>query len=139
MNRDRKLSTALGDPRQIAKEKGNEKETFPPTTPYRVKAKGKESKPGVLKNPFKSARARTCAKSRYHEADLCAQELMDVLGSTSRADHRLWAFYCYHHDHDIILDMAYAYASMQRQGEIRNAVSAFQAWLTKSFAEGGVA
>jgi len=118
-----------------SRKKAETKKRKSPTPPYREKAKGKENKPGVLENPYKPAGARTRARERYQEANLAALEIMDALGSTSKLDHRLWAYYCYHHDRDIILEKAYEYASMQRQGEVRDAIRAFQAWLSRAFWE----
>ena len=56
------------------------------------------------------------------------------------ADIPLWAWYCRHFDRRLILDKAYYYASCARQGEVRDGVTAFQAWLRKEFgAKGGAA
>ena len=52
-------------------------------------------------------------------------------------DRRIWAFYCYRHDVEILLDRAREIASRHRQGELRNPVSAFQRWLRDSFGEDG--
>ena len=53
---------------------------------------------------------------------------------------RIWAWYCRHFDRRRIVDRAYFYASCQKCGEIRSAITAFQNWLRKEFgAKGGVA
>ena len=52
----------------------------------------------------------------------------------------LWAWYCRHFDRRFIVDKAYYYASCHRQGEVRDGVTAFQAWLRKEYKrEGGAA
>ena len=45
----------------------------------------------------------------------------------------LWAWYCRHFDSRLIIGKAYYYASCHRQGEVRDGVSAFQAWLRKEY------
>ncbi len=45
----------------------------------------------------------------------------------------LWAWYCRHFNRNAIVEKAHEYASMQRQGEVRDAVTAFQAWLSSEF------
>jgi len=45
----------------------------------------------------------------------------------------LWAWYCRHFNRERIVDKAYEYASMCRQRELREAITAFQAWLSKEF------
>ena len=63
----------------------------------------------------------------------------NCFGSPER-DFRTWAWYCRHFDRRRIVDRAYFYASCERCGEIRNAITAFQSWLQKEFdAKGGVA
>ena len=105
------------------------KKRLPPLTPYREKAKGKETRPGCFSIPL---RPRPRARGRYREAGAAADEIIETCFGTDE-DRDLWAYYCYHHDIGIILDRAYEYASMHRQGEIRNPVTAFQRWLQKSF------
>jgi len=74
--------------------------------------------------------------SRYRLAGGAADELIAVLGADpTERNRRLWAFYCYHHDAELILDKAREYAAMEQQGELKNAVTAFQKWLTRSFTE----
>jgi len=91
------------------------------------------------------AYASTHAKRRlpctctYDEAGAAADEIVGNCFGTA-GDLDLWAWYCRHFDRERIVDKAYAYASMQRQGEVRDAVTAFQAWLSKEYGErGGVA
>ena len=72
------------------------------------------------------------------EAGEAAEEIVgNCFGAESDRD--LWAWYCRHFDRRRILDRAYFYASCQRQGEVRDAVTAFQAWLRKEFPKGGAA
>ena len=116
------------------------------------KGKGKETIPGSSKNPL-SPRGRAQGReverevekvggggrrkiSRYRLAGAAAEELIKILGAKPTEDNRrLWAYYCYHHDIEIIFEKAYQYASEHRQGEIRNPVTAFQRWLKVSFAD----
>ena len=96
------------------------------------KGKGKETIPGSCKNPL-SPRGRE-GVSRYRLAGAAAEELVKVLGAKPTEDNRrLWAYYCYHHDIEIIFEKAYRYASEHRQGEVRNPVTAFQRWLTRTY------
>jgi len=105
-----------------------------PYNPYREKAKGKETSPGSCENPLSPrARARD-GVGRYRLAGGAAEELVEILGIRRDAnDVRLWAFYCYHFDIERIMDKAYECASMARQGELRNPVTAFQHWLGTEF------
>ena len=110
------------------------------------KGKGKEIIPGSCKNPL-SPRGRAQAHevekvggggqrkiSRYRLAGAAAEELIKILGAKPTDDNRrLWAYYCYHHDIEIIFEKAYQYASEYRQGEIRNPVTAFQRWLNRTY------
>jgi len=111
-----------------------------PYNPYKRKAKGKETSPGFLGNPL-SPRGRAHARegiSRYRLAGGAADELIAILGAPPTRDNRhLWAYYCYHHDIEIILEEARRIASLHRLGELDNAVTAFQHWLSDSFGEGG--
>ena len=102
-----------------------------PCTPLRVKAKGKETRPGCFSIPL---RPRTCARGRYREAGAAADEIIERCFGTN-ADRSLWAYYCYHHDIETILEKARELKSRYRQGEIRNPVTAFQRWLQVSFAD----
>ena len=118
-----------------------------PCTPLRVKAKGKETSPGCFSIPL---RPRACAHahevkvrgegeqrkiSRYGLAGAAADELIDILGGNRKSDHGTWAYYCYHHDIETILEKARELKSRYRQGEIRNPVTAFQKWLQRSYKE----
>ena len=88
-----------------------------------------------------------CARARrlpctcgYAEAGETAAEIVANCFPHGAKDVRLWAWYCRHFDRRLILDRAYFYASCQRQGEVRDGVTAFQAWLRKEFgAKGGAA
>ena len=127
------------------------------------KGKGKETIPGSSENPLSprvcvralvasgrpdglpaARNARTlstarCARvSRYRLAGAAAEELIGILGAKPTEDNRrLWAYYCYHHDIEIIFEKAYQYASEHRQGEIRNPVTAFQRWLSRTYGAAG--
>ena len=118
-----------------------------PCTPFRVKAKGKETRPGCFSIPL---RPRACAHAhevkvrgegeqrkipRYRLAGAAADELIDILGGNRKSDHGTWAYYCYHHDIETILEKARELKSRYRQGEIRNPVTAFQRWLQRSYKE----
>ena len=110
------------------------------------KGKGKEIIPGSCKNPL-SPRAHACACevevggrsrqrkiSRYRLAGAAAEELIKILGAKPTDDNRrLWAYYCYHHDIEIIFEKAYQYSSEYRQGEIKKPVTAFQRWLSRTY------
>ena len=117
-----------------------------PCTPLRVKAKGKETRPGCFSIPL---RPRACAHahevevegrgrqrkiSRYRLAGAAADEIIETCFGTDD-DRDLWAYYCYHHDIETILEKARELKSRSRQGEIRNPVTAFQRWLQVSFAD----
>ena len=109
-----------------------------------TKGKGKETIPGSCKNPL-SPRTHACACevevggrqrriSRYRLAGAAAEELIKILGAKPTGDNRrLWAYYCYHHDIEIIFEKAYQYASEYRQGEIKNPVTALQRWLSRTY------
>ena len=92
---------------------------------------------GLYLNPISvpRARTRTCDGRRlactctFREAGEAAAEIVaNCFGSESR-DLRIWAWYCRHFDRRRIVDRAYFYASCQKCGEIRNAITAFQNWL----------
>ena len=119
---------------ELKKAEGKKRKS--PCTPYREKGKGKETKPGFMNE---SISPRACAKSElYSIAGAAANELIRILNPSDRSGSRkLWAYYCYHHDPEIIIDKAYECASCARQGELRSAVAAFQHWLSNSFREGG--
>ncbi len=102
-----------------------------PFTPLRVKAKGKETRPGCFSIPL---RPRARPRGRYVEAGAAADEIIETCFGTDD-DRDLWAYYCYHHDIETILEKARELKSRCRQGEIRNPVTAFQKWLQVSFAD----
>ena len=77
-----------------------------------------------------------CACS-FSEAGAAAAEIVGNCFPRGAKDFALWAWYCRHFDRRRIVERAYEYASMQRQGEVRDGVTAFQAWLGKEFGEKG--
>jgi len=105
-----------------------------PYYPLKRKAKGKETIPVFFQNPL-SPRGRACAcVGRYRLAGAAADELIERLGAERSADNRnLWAYYCYHHDIEILLEKADECASRFRQGEIRDPVTLFQCWLSRTY------
>ena len=103
---------------------------------------------GLLLNPISVPRARTraCEGRRlactctFCEAGEAAMEIVANCFGSLESDFRIWAWYCRHFDRRRIVDRAYFYASCQKCGEIRSAITAFQSWLQKEFsAKGGVA
>ena len=106
-----------------------------PFTPLRVKAKGKETRPGCFSIPL---RPRACVRGRYAESGAAADELIALLGGSPAHDRGTWAYYCYHHDIEILMDKAYEIASRHRQGELRNPVTAFQRWLGRTYGKEAV-
>ena len=104
-----------------------------PCTPLRVKAKGKETIPGCFSIPLRP-RGRAQARERYMEAGAAADEIIETCFGTDD-DRDLWAYYCYHHDIETILEKARELKSRYRQGEIRDPVTAFQKWLQRSYKE----
>ena len=136
-----KLSTGCALPADLLKKREGEKR-HSPLNPYREKGKGKEQSRVSLETHSKPARAyaSTHAKRRlpctctYDEAGAAADEIVgNCFGAAG--DLGLWAWYCRHFDRERIVEKAYEYASMQRQGEVRDAVTAFQAWLRKEYGE----
>ena len=117
-----------------------------PCTPLRVKAKGKETSPGCFSIPLRprgraqahEAKAKVEGEqrkiSRYQIAGAAADEIIETCFGTDD-DRDLWAYYCYHHDIETILEKARELKSRSRQGEIRNPVTAFQRWLQRSYKE----
>ena len=101
---------------------------------------------GLYLNPLSVPRARTracegrslaCICSFEEAGEAAAEIVANCFGSESR-DLRIWAWYCRHFDRRRIVDRAYFYASCERCGEIRDAITAFQNWLQKEFgAKGG--
>ena len=128
----------------MAKEKTKERKKRSKRRERKVKRK---QAGGLYVNPFSNtAHARAGVRSRrlpctctYAEAGEAAAEIIaNCFGTESDLD--LWAWYCRHFDRRRIVDRAYFYASCQRQGEVRDAVTAFQAWLRKEYgAKGGAA
>ena len=118
----------------MAKEKTKEREKRSKREERKVKRK--QSRVSVLETHFKPARAyarrRPPCTCTYDEAGAAAAEIVgNCFGAAGDID--LWAWYCRHFDRRRIVDKAYEYASMQRQGEVRDAVTAFQAWLRKEY------
>jgi hypothetical protein len=98
---------------------------------------------GLLINPHgKTAHARAHARPpctcTYAEAGEAAAEIAANCFPQSAKDLPLWAWYCRHFDRRRIVDKAYYYASCQRQNEVRDGVTAFQAWLRKEYGAKGL-
>ena len=129
------LSTA-----SLKKREGEKRKS--PLTPYREKGKGKEqSRVSCETSCSKPARAyarkrRPPCTCSYDEAGAAADEIIGNCFGTA-GDLGLWAWYCRHFDRERIVEKAYEYASMQRQGEVRDAVTAFQAWLGEEYGKKG--
>ena len=107
---------------------------------------GKEkTRPGFITKPNISTacacegRCLACTCT-FAEAGEAAMEIVaNCFGSPER-DFRIWAWYCRHFDRRRIVDRAYFYASCEKCGEVRSAITAFQSWLQKEFgAKGGAA
>ena len=96
------------------------------------KGKGKETRPGCFSIPL-----RPRGRAHYAEAGAAADELIDILGGNAERDRGTWAYYCYHHDIETILEKAREIASRHRQGELKNPVTAFQRWLQRSYGRTG--
>ena len=102
---------------------------------------------GLLINPSKTAHARASAHARhlpctcsYAEAGEAAAEIVANCFPHCAKDLPLWAWYCRHFDRRFIVDKAYYYASCHKAHEVRDGVTAFQAWLRKEYgAKGGAA
>jgi len=98
---------------------------------------------GVFINPHSNtARAREGVHARkrhlpctcsYAEAGEASAEIVANCFPHYAKDFALWAWYCRHFNRRLIIDKAYYYASCQRQGEVRDGVTAFQAWLRKEY------
>jgi hypothetical protein len=122
---------------ELKKREGEKRRS--PLTPYREKGKGKEQSRVSCETSSKLARAyarkrRLRCTCSYDEAGAAADEIVGNCFGTA-GDIGLWAWYCRHFDREQIVEKAYEYASMQRQGEVRDAVTAFQAWLRKEYGE----
>ena len=139
MNTD-KLSTGGASPSANRKKREGEKRKSP-CTPVREKDKGKEQSQVSCETSSKPARAyarkrRLRCTCSYDEAGAAADEIVGNCFGTA-GDHGLWAWYCRHFDRERIVEKAYEYASMQRQSEVRDAVTAFQAWLGEAYGKKG--
>ena len=107
--------------------------------------KVKRKQDGVIYiTPLKTAHARAGAHARrppctcsYAEAGEAAAEIVANCFPRHAKDAPLWAWYCRHFDRKLIVNRAYYYASCQRQGEVRDAVTAFQSWLKAMFPKKG--
>ena len=139
MNTD-ELSTGGGSPSAKSKKREGEKRTSP-CTPLREKGKGKEQSRVSSETHSKPARAYarrnppcTCT---YDEAGAAVDEIVGNCFPQGAKDFALWAWYCRHFNRRLIVDKAYYYASCHRQGEVRDGVSAFQAWLRKEYGKKG--
>ena len=137
---NRKLSTGGGSLSGKRKKREAEKRKSP-LTPLREKGKGKEQDRVSCETCSKTARAHVrrklpCACS-FSEAGAAAAEIVGNCFPQNAKDYALWAWYCRHFDRNRIVERAYYYASCQRQGEVRDGVAAFQAWLRKEFGKGG--
>ena len=75
----------------------------------------------------------TTGASRYRLAGAAADELIDILGGNKGNDRGTWAYYCYHHDIETILEKAREIASRHRQCELKWPIRAFQRWLQRSY------
>ena len=122
------MRKVINSPENHLKENGNEKEKIPL---HPLKRKSKETRPGCFSIPL---RPRPRARGRYREAGAAADESIETCFGTN-ADRGLWAYYCYHHDIETILEKARELKSRYRQGEIRNPVTAFQRWLQRNYKE----
>ena len=124
----------------MAKEKTKERKKRSKRKERKVKRK---QDGGLFINPLgNTARAREGAHARkrrlpctcsYAEAGEASAEIVGNCFPHCAKDFTLWAWYCRHFDRSRIVDRAYFYASCQRQGEVRDAVTAFQAWLNERF------
>ena len=138
---NRKLSTGGVAPSGKRKKREAEKRKSP-LTPLREKGKGKEQDGVSCETCSKTARAHVrrklpCACS-FSEAGTAAAEIVGGCFPQCAKDFALWAWYCRHFDRRRIVERAYYYASCERQGEVRDGATAFQAWLRKEFgAKGG--
>ena len=87
---------------------------------------------GIFDTPLRP-RPREGTQARYREAGAAADELIDILGGNRKNDRGTWAYYCYHHDIERILEEAREYRKEYRRGKIRNPVTAFQRWLIRNY------
>ena len=134
-----KLSTDGGSPSAKSKKREAEKRKAP-CTPIREKGKGKEQarvscETGCSKTARAHVRRKLPCACSFSEAGEAAAEIVGNCFPHCAKDYALWAWYCRHFDRRRIVDKAYYYASCERQGEVRDAVTAFQAWLRKEYGE----
>ena len=106
-----------------------------PITPASEIAHGAAKWFPMLGRTFVQAECETASVNMMFGA--AADEIVGCCFGTMK-DHALWAWYCRHFDAGRIVDKAHEYASMQRQGEVRDAVTAFQAWLKKEYGKGAL-
>ena len=137
---NRELSTGCELSTASLKKREAEKRTSP-LTPLREKGKGKEQDGVSCETCSKTARAHVrrklpCACS-FSEAGAAAAEIVGNCFPQCAKDYALWAWYCRHFDRERIVEKAYEYASMHRQSEVRDAVTAFQAFLNERFPKPG--
>ena len=130
------LSTGLA--RGAKKAEGKKRNA--PTTPKEKKGRVKKQDGGFKETrSSKTARARARAKRpcscSFREAGEAVAEIVTNCFPDQVQSARLWAWYCRHFNRHAIIDRAYYYASCQRCGEVRNAVTAFQAWLRRTFGD----
>ena len=120
----------------MAKEKTKERKK----RSKRKERKVKRKQDGVIFiTHLKTARAHVrrklpCACS-FSEAGTAAAEIVGGCFPQCAKDFALWAWYCRHFDRRRIVERAYYYASCERQGEVRDGATAFQAWLRKEYGE----
>ena len=123
----------------MAKEKTKERKKRSKRKERKVKRK---QDGGLFINPLgNTARAREGAHARrrlpctcsYAEAGESSAEIVANCFPHCAKDFALWAWYCRHFDRNAIVEKAHEYASMQRQGEVLDAITAFQSWLRKEF------
>ena len=112
----------------MAKEKTKERKKRSKRKERKVKRKQSRVSLETHSKPARAyARRRLPYTCTYDEAGAAVDEIVgNCFGSVGDID--LWAWYCRHFDRRRIVDKAYEYASMQRQSEVRDAVTAFQAW-----------
>jgi len=103
------------------------------------KGKGKETYPGYLCNPLRSARA--CLRVRrpkptcsYAVAGAAAAEVAATVWG-SEHDRCIWAGFCRYGNYDDIIERAHLCASLFEQGEIKNPITSLQDWLNEAYPE----
>ena len=89
---------------------------------------------GIFDTPLRPrARPREGTQARYGESGAAADELIAILGGDHKNDHGTWAYYCYHHDIETLLEKAREIAKRYKRGELKWPVRAFQNWLMKNY------